>query len=109
MNSIQIVGRLTKDPEFSTTKAGQDFCRMRVAVPRPGIEAEPVYIDVVAWDRLAQTCALYLTQGRQVAVSGRLDFSEWSDAEGARHSRHEIVASAVDFLGQSKAKNGETE
>jgi len=109
MNAIQIVGRLTKDPVFGTTKAGQNFCRMRVAVPRPGSEVDPVYIDVVAWERLAETCARYLAQGRQVAVIGWLDYSEWSDADGARHSRHEIVARAVDFLGHSKAKNGETE
>jgi len=56
MNSIQIIGRLTKDPELTTTKAGQALCRMRVAVPRPGSDAEAVYIDVVAWERLAETC-----------------------------------------------------
>ena len=87
MNSIQIIGRLTKDPDTTTTKAGQALCRMRVAVPRPGSDAEPVYIDVVAWECLAETCGEYLAQGRQVAVSGRLDYSEWNDAEGARHSR----------------------
>ena len=107
MNSIQIIGRLTKDPDTTTTKAGQTLCRMRVAVPRPGGDAEPVYIDVVAWERLAETCGEYLAQGRQVAVSGRLDYSEWSDAEGARHSRHEIVANGVDFLAQPKSRDGE--
>lgn len=107
MNSIQIIGRLTKDPELTTTKAGQALCRMRVAVPRPGSDAEAVYIDVVAWERLAETCGKHLAQGRQVAVSGRLDYSEWSDAEGARHSRHEIVASGVDFLAQPKTSHAE--
>ena len=53
---IQIIGRLTKDPELTTTKAGQALCRMRVAVRRPGSDAEAVYIDVVAWERLAETC-----------------------------------------------------
>jgi len=56
--------------------------------------------------RLAETCGEYLTQGRQVAVTGRLDYSEWSDAEGARHSRHEIVANGVDFLAQPKTSGG---
>lgn len=104
MNSIQVIGRLTKDPDLSTAKAGQALCRMRVAVPRPGDDTEAVYIDVVAWERLAETCGRYLAQGRQVGISGRLEFSEWTDAEGARHSRHEIVAAGVDFLAQPKAK-----
>ena len=65
---------------------------MRVAIPRPGDDTEAVYIDVLAWERLAETCGRCLAQGRQVAVTGRLEFSEWTDAEGARHSCHEIVA-----------------
>ena len=107
MNSIQVIGRLTKDPDTSTTKAGQTLCRMRVAVPRPGNDAEAVYIDVVAWERLAETCGEYLTQGRQVGISGRLEYSEWTDTEGARHFRHEIVAAGVDFLAQPKAREAE--
>jgi len=107
MNSIQIIGRLTKDPEVNTTKTGQALCRMRLAVPRPGSETEPVYIDVVTWERLAETCSEYLTQGRQVAVTGRLDYNEWNDAEGHRHSRHEIVANTVDFLVQAKTSGAE--
>jgi len=62
---------------------------------------------VVAWERLAETCGEYITQGRQVAVSGRLDYSEWTDADGTRHSRHEIVTSGVDFLAQPKTSGGE--
>ncbi len=66
-----------------------------------------IYIDVVTWERLAETCGQYLTQGRQVAVSGRLDYREWADAKGARRSRHEIVAAGVDFLAQPKTREGE--
>ncbi|MHB1554494.1 MAG: single-stranded DNA-binding protein [Acidimicrobiales bacterium] len=44
-----------------------------------------------------------LAQGRQIAVSGRLDYSEWTDAEGARHSRREIVATSIDFLAPLRA------
>lgn len=48
MNSIQIIGRLTKDLDISTTKTGQALCRVRVAVPRPGEGVEAICIDVVA-------------------------------------------------------------
>ncbi len=104
MNSIDIIGRLTREPETTTTKAGHTVCRMRVAVPRPSDDTEPVYVDVVAWDRLAETCSQYVGQGRQVAVSGRLDYSEWNDADGNHHSRHEVIANQIDFLAQPRAK-----
>ena len=107
MNSIQIIGRLTKDPELTTTTGGHSLCRMRVAIPRPTDTEDPVFIDVVSWDRLAHSCEAHLSQGRQVAVCGRLDYSEWSDDEGAKHSRHDIVATSVNFLSQPKAKEAE--
>lgn len=81
MNTVSLVERLTRAPEARSTKDGQSVTRMRLAVPRPGDDNSPVYVDVVAWGRLAETCAEYLAQGRQVAVSGRLDYSEWNDAE----------------------------
>jgi single-strand DNA-binding protein len=107
MNTIQIVGRLTKAPDTSTTKAGKALCRMRIAIPRPGDNAEAIYIDVVAWERLAESCGQYLAQGYQVAVAGRLEHSEWTDNEGTRHSRHEIVASGIDFLNRPNTKDAE--
>jgi single-strand DNA-binding protein len=109
MNSTQLVGRLTAEPELHNTPAGKAVCRMRLAVPRPVDDAEPVYIDIVAWGALAENCAQYLTKGRQVAVSGRLDYSEWADAQGNRHSRHEVVAAQVDFLAQPRSNGPEGE
>ena len=70
---------------------------MRLAVSRRDRDAAPVYVDVVAYDALAKVCAEHLEKGRQVAVSGRLDYQQW-EHEGQRRSKHEVVASEVDFL-----------
>ena len=73
MNQVQLIGRLTRDPELGATAGGKPVCDMRLAVPRRDRDADPVYVDLVAYDALAETCAVHLEKGRQVAVTGRLD------------------------------------
>ena len=97
MNSIQLIGRLTRDPELRSTGSGKPVANMRLAVSRRDRDAAPVYVDVVAYDGLAEVCAEHLEKGRQVAVSGRLDYQQW-EHEGQRRSKHEVIAAEVDFL-----------
>ena len=100
MNSVQLIGRLTRDPELRLPAGeGKEFCRMRVAVPRPDAGAQPVYVDVVCFDGQASACADHLGKGRRIGVEGRLDYSEWEAEDGSKRSRHEVVARRVDFLG----------
>ncbi len=97
MNSIELIGRLTRDPELRSTGSGKPVANMRLAVSRRDRDAAPVYVDVVAYDGLAEVCAEHLEKGRQVAVSGRLDYQQW-EHEGQRRSKHEVIAAEVDFL-----------
>ena len=103
MNQIQLIGRLTRDPELDTTAGGKPVCDMRLAVSRRDRDAAPVYVDVVAWGKLAELCAQHLEKGRQVAISGRLEYSEWEAQDGSKRSKHEVVAGEVEFLAKAKA------
>ena len=97
MNSVALIGRLTADP---TTHAGEkhESAVFRLAVPRPvGDGAD--FVDIVCFDKLAATCAEWLTKGREVAVVGRLRLSEWTGRDGERRSKIQVVADAVQFLG----------
>lgn len=103
MNSISIIGRLTRDPELEQTTSGTDVCRIRLAVPRrrkEGRDQGAVFVTVVAYGGQASAAADFLVKGRQVAVTGRLEFREWTDSEGGRQSVHEVVADHVQFLAQ---------
>ncbi len=99
MNQVQLIGRLTRDPELGQTTGGKPVCEIRLAVPRRDRDADPVYVDLVTYDGLAETCAVHLEKGRQVAVTGRLDYSEWEARDGSgKRSKHQVVAAEVDFL-----------
>lgn len=102
MNSIQLIGRLTSDPELRETNTGKPVGNLRLAVDRRDRDADPVYIDVVVWNGLAETCAKYTAKGRQVAVTGRLEYREWTTDDGAKRSKHEVIADNVEFLAKPR-------
>lgn len=102
MNSVNLVGRLTQDPVATTPDGGRTRCKIRIAVQRPrgrnGEDKPANYFDVVAWDAQAVNCGKYLRKGRQVALSGRLNHSEWKAEDGTARQRVEIIADNVMFL-----------
>ena len=105
INTCVITGNLTRDPEL---RGGGDttVCGLRVAVNgrrKDNATGEwiddPNYFDVTVFGRSADNCAKYLAKGRPVAISGRLDWSEWETPEGQKRQAVKIVASSVQFLG----------
>lgn len=97
MNSVQLIGRLTRDPEAKHTTGGTAVTTFRLAVDRPGREGAD-FVTVKTWQRLADVMAEHLTRGRRVAVQGRLAHEEWTGAEGRRAERLTVVADRVEFL-----------
>ncbi len=111
MNSISLTGRLTADPELRSTQSGASVGQLRLAVSRrrgrDGEARGAVFVDVVTFGRLAESCGEYLAQGRQVAVSGRLELDEWEAEDGSRRQRHKVVADEVEFLGGRRQDDDE--
>jgi single-strand DNA-binding protein len=101
MNTVTLIGTLTKDPELRNGKNDSKVCSMRLAESN-GRKDSPLFINVSAFGRQAETCERYLSRGRQVAVSGQLRFREWEAEGGGKRSEHSIAADRVDFLGSSK-------
>ena len=113
MNSINLTGRLTRDPELRETQSGAPVGNMRIAVARrrgrDGEDRGAVFVDVVTFGGLAQVCGEHLEKGRQVAVSGRLELDEWETDAGERRSRHKVIADEVEFLGTRRQDDGDSE
>ena len=107
MNSIQLIGRLTADPELRFTNGGTATCTIRLAVPRRRTKGEaepaPVFVNVVTYGNQAEAVAEHMAKGRRVSVTGRLEYREWT-TDDVRHSIHEVVASQVEF--QQTPKDG---
>ena len=98
MNSVTLIGNLTRDPEMKQSGETK-ICQLRLAESNGSKSKEdPVYINVAAFGRQAETCGQYLSKGRHVAISGRLRFREWEAKDGGKRSEHSIVADRVQFL-----------
>jgi single-strand DNA-binding protein len=63
---------------------------------------EVCFITVVVWDKQAQSCAEFLSKGRQALVEGRLHQRSWETPDGQKRSKHEVIAERVQFVGGRK-------
>ena len=116
MNRVELVGRLSRDPDLRHTSSGMAVCQINVAISRraaQGSEPQADFINVVVWDKQAENVARYLSKGRQVAVEGRIQTRSYDNSEGKKTYVTEVVANNVEFLGSvgdnPKAQNGPEE
>ncbi len=106
MNTINLIGRLTQDPESRTTPSETTVCTMRLAVQRQksrdGNDRGAVFVDITCFAGLADVCGEHLVKGRRIGVSGRLEHNQWEAQDGSKRQRHYVVAEAVEFLDQKQ-------
>lgn len=98
LNSVSLVGRLTRDCDVRYTTSGVCVGRFAVACNRMK-KGEVDYFDVSIFGKLAENLKFYLSKGKQVAISGRLQQDRWTDKEDRPASRIGIVADNVQLLG----------
>lgn len=113
-NKVILMGNLTRDPEVRAAgTAGNKVARLRLAVNerRKDRNGQPqdftVYVDVEAWDKLAELCGQYLSKGRSVLVDGRLQMDEW-EKDGIKHQKLKVRAIAIKFIGQYERQNNQS-
>ena len=106
MNSVNLTGRLTRDPELHSSSNGEvPICSMRLAVDRRGEGA--VFCDVKCFRAQANACAKHLSKGSAVGISGRLELDEWTSSDGSKRSRLYVIAQRVEFLSRTTAQQSE--
>jgi len=111
INSVVLVGNLTKDPELRHTPSGTAVTTLRVAVNDRVKRGEEwtdaaYYFDVTVWGRTAENCAQYLAKGRPVGVQGKLTWREWDAQDGSKRQSVEVVADNIQFLGSRDGGGG---
>lgn len=103
MNKAILIGRLATDPELRTTSGGVSVCQFRLAVNRRFANQQGVreadFIPIVVWRQQAETCARYLSKGRQCAVVGTIQTRSYDAQDGTKRYVTEVVADEVEFIG----------
>lgn len=108
LNVVALQGRLARDPEIRQTTTGKQVVTFTLACDRGRKDANgrttADWIQIVAWDRLADFAAKWLTKGQMVTVDGRLQSRTYQARDGTNRTVLEVVANNINFCG-SKADN----
>lgn len=102
-NRAIVAGRISQAPELRSTSNGQSVASMSVATNRVWTDREgnkheeTQFHAVVAWGKLAETAAAFLTKGTTVLVEGRLETRSWQDKDGNTRRITEIIAENIQF------------
>lgn len=102
MNSVNLTGRLVDDPTLRFTNDGKAVANLRVAINGRNDRVE--FIDITVWGKAAEAVAEHKGKGDQIAVTGRLTSSDWTDSDGQRHFRTSVTADEVNFLAKARQK-----
>ncbi len=113
-NKVILIGRVTALPEMRYTQSGKPVVSFSLAVNRPkrsssaaqdssSQQPEVDFINIVAWQNLAEICSRYLDKGKLVCVEGRLQIRNYTAADGSKRKACEIVASDMRMLSSKGA------
>lgn len=103
MNKAILIGRLTRDPELKfTAGSGVAVTTFTLAVDRnfknKDGQREADFINIVAYNKLAETMANYLKKGRLIAVSGRIETRTYEGNDGQKRYFTDVVVEDFQFL-----------
>ena len=99
INCCTFIGRLGRDPEIRYTASGKAVASFSIACSEgKGDNERTEWINVVAWEKLADICAQYLAKGSLVYISGRMQTRKWQDKDGGARYTTEIIAQTLRML-----------
>lgn len=102
LNSIILLGRLTKDPELRKTNSDVSLANFDLAVDNPFLEADgtrgTTFISCRCFRDIAENVCKHLRKGSKVAVSGSLVQRRFIRQDGSKGTAYEVIADSVEFL-----------
>lgn len=110
INSVVVLGRLTRDAELRYSNSGTAICKFAIAnnysrKQGDNWNEETNFFDAVLMGRRAEALHKYLVKGKQVGVSGELRQNRW-EQDGQKRSRVEIFVNDVNLLGGGSGSGG---
>lgn len=110
INTVTLVGRLTKDPELRYTPSGVAVARFTLAVNRTFKkegEQQADFINIVTWRKTAENTANFLRKGSLAGVGGRIQTGSYDGQDGKKVFTVEVVAENVQFLEPKSANSAQ--
>ena len=104
MNSVHILGTITRDPELKYTASGTAILSFGIAYNERRKQQDGSYqdhahfFDVTAFGRRAENINQYFRKGSRILIDGSLDYQQWTANDGSKRSRVGIKLEGFDFI-----------
>ena len=109
MNKVQLIGRLTKDPELRYTKSNIAVANYTLAINTGyGEKVQTDFINITTWGKGGEFVKNYLKKGQAIAIVGRLRSNSYEDKDGNKRYMTEVVTEDIEFVGNKKQEEKET-
>jgi single-strand DNA-binding protein len=109
MNSVTLIGRLTRDSELKYSSGGAAIASLSIAVNSKKKQGdrwvdEVDYFDCTLFGKQAESLNQYLNKGKQIGITGRLKQNRW-EKDGQNYSKVVVIVNQIDLLGGTERQS----
>ena len=104
MNSVVLVGRLTRDVDLRYTNNETAVGRFSLAVDRYGKDKGADFINCVAFDKRAEVVKMYTHKGDKIAVIGRIQTGSYTNKDGQKVYTTDIIVNEIELCEGRKSE-----
>ena len=104
MNSVQLIGNITREIEIKFTQSNMAIASFGVAVNKKvknqqgGYDDKAQFFDITAFGKTAENISKFFHKGSKIGIVGELDFSQWEDQQGQKRSKVGVICNQFDFI-----------
>lgn len=111
MNSVQLIGRLTRDPEvrYSNGEKAMAIARFTVTVDRrlkKEGEVNADFISCIAFGKTGEVVEKYFRKGQRIALNGRIQTGSYTNNEGQKVYTTDVIAENIEFVESKNSTSG---
>ncbi len=113
LNTVMLIGNLTRDPELRHTPKGTAVSEISIAINRNWTndqgqkQEDTTFVEVTLWGRQAEVVQQYVTKGSPIYIEGRLQLDSWDDKEtGKKRSKLRVIGENFQFLSGKPGSGG---
>ena len=112
MNSVNLIGNITRDIELKYSQGGVAIAKFGIAINKKvknqqgGYDDKPVYVDLTAFQNTAEILNQYFRKGSKIGIEGELNFEQWVDQDGQKRSKLSVTVSRIHFIDKKDDAQG---
>lgn len=112
MNTVSLIGRLTKDPEVKYTESQLAVCRFSVAINRgkdkDGNDRGADFPNCIAFGKTAENIGKFFSRGRLIGVNGRLQTGSYNKEDGGKVYTTDVIVDRFDFCDSTSSNSSQS-